>query len=646
MRVLGIDILSGSPDSKRPPRYSMALLEGNRFALKDEVSKHKLRELIKTLAPERIACDNIFELFSKEEITRFFAPLQGRTQVVQVNGSPGKMEPLHIVAKRNGIYLTSRAGSMEEAMTCAMLASRNVGHEVNAFHDKYLITVSRARSLGRGGQSQDRYRRKVHNMVAANVKGVADILDEKGVAYELNTVSADSGLSRGTFEVATSRERLSGIRQSRGPDVQVKIRPVAREKLEFTPLHVEKKSVIMGVDPGTTVGLAVIDLDGKLLEVFSARDFSLSDTLNFATKYSDIAAVATDVMPAPKLVEKIAASLDAVVFTPSHALSVEEKLGLIDERFSRDVYSNAHERDAAAAAIKAYNSYRNKLVHVEKKLGEMNLAHLRSEVRRLVLRGVSLDKAIKQLTEVKVEPAKEEAHEVVSDEHRGIIRTLREEIALLRSSRDSMTKELDGYRSRVSALERRLREIGSEEFRRLKKDSELRLKEKEIINLRSALLEEKRLRGETEAKLEKLRRSRLVELSEKLVVAKVLRNFTKEDVVSLATRFREGEVLYILDSAGGGGAAAEELVRLRPAAVIADISKMSHLARESLSKIPVVTPANLGIRLLGDLALVDSDALWSEVEKERKRMTAEEGARMGAWLEEYVAKYRRERGEI
>ncbi len=642
MKVLGIDILAGSPESKTTPRYSVALLEDGELTLKDEAASHKLRHLIAELKPDRIACDNIYELFSKDGMRAFFLSLPRSTKVIQVNGRPERMEPLHLVARRNGLRLGSRSASMEEAIACAKLAGMNVGYEVRAFHDRSLITVSRARGIGRGGQSQNRYRRKVHNMVAANVKGIAEILDERGVVYKLSTVNADSGLSRGVFEISSSSEGLAGIRQQRGPDVQVKIRPVLREKLEFVPLQSERKSVIFGVDPGITVGLAVIDLDGNLLEVFSARDFSLSAILNFATKYSDIAVIASDVTPAPKLVERIGASLDAVVFTPSHSLNVEEKLNLIDERFTRDVYSNAHERDAVAAAIKAHNSYRNKLLHLEKRLQEMGLAHMRTKVRRLVLRGTSLDSAIQQLTEVKAEPPEIEVREVITDEHRGIIRTLREEIALLRSAKDSIAGELEEYKSRGKSLERRLREVTGDESRKLRKDHELRLKEKEIIDLRNALLKEKRARGDLEAALNKLIKARLMELSDKLVVVKVLKNFTREDVLALRDKFGEGEFLFILDAGGGGRAAAEEVVKLKPAALIADLGRMSHMAREYL-KVPVISPGRLEIKLLGEVALVDRDALWAEIDKEKKRLTAEEGARMGVWLEEYVEKYRGER---
>jgi len=644
MRVLGIDILSGSPISNTPPRYSIALLEGSNFIKKEDVSKYKLNRLIKELSPDRIACDNILELIPKEGATRFFARLPESTRVIQVNGFPGKMEPLHAVAKRNGIKITSKASSMEEAMTCARLASRNVGYEVKAFYDKSVITVSRARSIGKGGQSQDRYRRKVHNMVAANVKGIAEILDEKDVSYDLKTVSADSGFSKGVFDVASTKESLRGVKQRKGPDVQIKIRPVPRKKLDFVPLLLEEKSVIIGVDPGLTVGIAVMDLEGNLLEVFSARDFALSDILEYTTKYNDAVAVASDVTPAPRLVRKIATALDAVVFTPSHALSVEEKISLVDEKFSKQAYSNAHERDATAAAIKAFNSYRNKLAHLERRLGEMDLVPLKARVRGLVLRGTSLDEAIKQLTEVKEKPEEREYREVVPDEHRAIIKTLREEIALLKADRKSILEKLVGEKSKIKSLEEKLREIRSREFRRLKKDKDLGIKNKEIVHLKSELSKIKKSKKKLEKSLEKLRKARIMELSDSIVVAKVLTNFTKDEVHTLRGGFKKGEVLYILDAGGGGKAAAEELMKLKPVAVVADRDKMSHLAKESLRSVPVIPMNRLGVKMLGEIAIMDREALWEEIEKEKRRLEEQEGVRIASWLQDYVKRYRSERG--
>ncbi len=420
MKVLGADILSGSVNSRTQPKYSLVLLEDGEIYRREEVSRFGMMRTIREERPDRIACDNVFELFPKDRAKRFFSSLPQNTRLVQVTGSPAAPEPLHIVAKRNGIPLTSRAGSMEEAEACARLAYNGIGFVVSAFEDECRIIVSRARSMGRGGQSFERYRRKVHSMVALNIKEIKQLLDERGTKYELKRARADYGYSRGEFLAHCPRSGLRGIKQRKGPDIQIKILPVEKKKLEFKSLAPRDKSVILGIDPGTTTALAVIDLEGNLLEVYSSRNFSLSEVLSFTTKY-DTAVVASDVAPAPKFVEKVASSLNAVLFSPAQMLSVADKIALAKHSFRRNEgvsdaschsvrkmvcvpsflrnlastkrmqvressYSNPHERDALAAAIKAYSSYRNTLEQVDKKLEELRLTKLKTEVRKLVLR--------------------------------------------------------------------------------------------------------------------------------------------------------------------------------------------------------------------------------------------------------------------
>ena len=43
---------------------------------------------------------------------------------------------------------------------------------------------------------------------------------------------------------------------------------------------VEKKHLIVGVDPGTTTGMAILDLEGNLLRLHSSRTMSLKDLIH------------------------------------------------------------------------------------------------------------------------------------------------------------------------------------------------------------------------------------------------------------------------------------------------------------------------------------------------------------------------------
>jgi len=383
MKVLGVDLFSGSVNSKTQPRYSVVLLKGGEVIRREEVSRYKLIRLIRNERADLIACDNIYELFRKNRARGFFYLLPPETRLVQVNGRPIAQEPLHIVAKRYGLHLTSRASSMEEAEACAVLASMHVGYTAEMFKAECRIVVSRARSMGKGGQSQDRYRRRVHEEVGHKIKEVEGILKEKGLSYELSRVKADYGFSRGEFRVKAPLGALQGIKRSRGPDVQVKKLRVERECLEFIPCSVEEKGVIVGIDPGTTTGVAVLDLDGELCEVFSARDFSVNDVISFLTKYREVIIVAGDVTPAPRFVEKVSGSLSSVLYTPPKSLTVKDKKERVILKFSKNAYRNPHERDALAAALKAYKHYRNKLEQVGKRLGELNMQRHEGEIKEL-----------------------------------------------------------------------------------------------------------------------------------------------------------------------------------------------------------------------------------------------------------------------
>ena len=647
MKILGIDILAGSPQAKAQPRYSAVLLEDGRITLREELTRGKLLKFIREIKPDRLAVDNIFEFFPKKKLKPFFYSLPQATQVVQVTGAPGDAKALHIVAKSHGIKLRASGSSMEEAEACALLAYMNVGCVVELFENKTRIIVSRARSLNRGGQSKDRYRRKVHNMVAMSIKEIKSKLKELKVSYDLETVRADSGYSRGEFLVHAPRSKLKGIRSTRGSDVQIKVSPVEKEGLTFTPLSTERATVIFGVDPGTTTAIAVLSLEGKLLEVLSARDFSLHDSLLFASKYKAVAMVASDVSPAPRFVEKIASKLNALLFTPAQSLAVEEKFKLVDEKFGREAYANPHERDALAAAIKAYNAVKSKLENIDKRLQSVNAWHLRDEVRLAVIRGESLESALSRVRKVE-EPGDEEEGEKlesIPNEYRGIIKGLRSDLKLLREEIEEREREIERKNRAIEVLRRRLREAVARERRAVLRDEEILRRERAIAELRRKLEEAARENAKLRRRVEQLRRERELSMHENLSVVKVMKKFTREEVLAAKEKLRldEGDVVYIRDTSGAGKLAAEELARLCPRAIIADSQRMSHLAREVLESVVIINPEDISLRVIADFAVADRLALEELIEREKAKLELRQAAKKQRWLERLVADYRAER---
>ena len=117
--------------------------------------------------------------------------------------------------------------------------------------------------------------------------------------------------------------------------------------------------------------------------------------------------VASDVYPAPKMVKKLAASLNAKIDSPSNVFTVGSKKEMVDE-FLRDRTSNfspnnAHQRDALAAAIKTYKNYEKKFNQIDKRGKEKNLSFKEiEEVKTLFINGMPITKALDFINDSKV----------------------------------------------------------------------------------------------------------------------------------------------------------------------------------------------------------------------------------------------------
>lgn len=125
-----------------------------------------------------------------------------------------------------------------------------------------------------------------------------------------------------------------------------------------------EKHLIVGIDPGTTVGMAFLDVDGRVLKVKSARNLSINDIVTEIAAAGKAAVVACDKAEAPPAVSKLNSILGARLFTPGEDLSVARKRELAEKARTR----NDHERDALAAAVYAYNRFQNKIRRIERQV--------------------------------------------------------------------------------------------------------------------------------------------------------------------------------------------------------------------------------------------------------------------------------------
>lgn len=104
-----------------------------------------------------------------------------------------------------------------------------------------------------------------------------------------------------------------------------------------------------------------------MVHLSSKRNIGKSEIIRRITRFGKPLIVAVDVSPAPKNVEKIAHSMGSVLFVSEKSMSNKEKNDIV-KRFRRNYKKESgielkvegkHERDALAAAVKAWktNSY-------------------------------------------------------------------------------------------------------------------------------------------------------------------------------------------------------------------------------------------------------------------------------------------------
>lgn len=145
-----------------------------------------------------------------------------------------------------------------------------------------------------------------------------------------------------------------------------------------------RKKLIVGIDPGTTTALALLDLDGNLVDAKQKKTFSLSEISGYLSSQGDPVVIASDVDHPPKLVRKVAATFNAKVFYPKELLPVERKTRMAGKRFKEE-----HERDAYAAARSAYENFQPGLKKIAADAEKEGMSDYSDEIKASVITGTA-----------------------------------------------------------------------------------------------------------------------------------------------------------------------------------------------------------------------------------------------------------------
>jgi predicted RNase H-like nuclease (RuvC/YqgF family) len=644
MKVYGIDIIKGSVRSRsRRPMYALIRMEGDEILSESEVTGFRLFRILNEERPDILAVDSLQEIaVDQHDLYAFLQALPPSVRLVQVTGGERK-ESLPKVASRYNISF-NRFDPYDEARTIARVAGLGSGAEVIAFENTSEIVVSRHRSPGKGGWSQNRYVRKIHGAVQQKAREIEMSIVAAGLRYRKKETRAFGGSSRVAFEVSAPRDQIP-ISTYRGADVQVRISGRRLERIRFRPLSGKPPYLIVGIDPGTTTAIAALDLDGNLQYLGSSRQMAMSDVIEAIYTVGKPLIIASDVHDMPFSVEKIRRAFNGIAYSPRQDMSVEAKLELTAS-FS---YQNDHERDALAAALDAYKSYRNKFQNL---LRRVPPGYDLDEVRAGIVRGQPLDQVLDDLKGKTVEKKPEipKVQEPSPVDER--IRVLDGTVKRLKSLVQELQEEIQKKDHEIIRLQSRMKRVRSQQDQRLRKDSELVKREAIIGSLKARLRREEKTSRKLRRRVEKIKAHEEAAPGGESVPLKILTTLTREGIKALSDEYgiREGDFLFVPRMDVWGAHAARELVQAGIDAVIVKIGAASRIdpQLEAIFReagIPLLVSAVVGMVMAGGIAYADRDLLeaaiirWEEGQKEYERKKKEQ------LIEDIFREYRTERGK-
>ncbi|WP_254521645.1 DUF460 domain-containing protein [Natrinema caseinilyticum] len=647
--VFGVDIQSGDVRGDAPS-YALAVYDGDDVA-RDVVSHRKLRRLIDDEVPAIVATDNMYELAAdKDQLIHFLGSLPADTRLVQVTGAE-QPEPLSRVAKRHGIPYGK--DPMKEAEAAARLAAHNVGHEVSAFTDTTEVKVSRGRSTGSGGWSEDRFTRRIHGSVKRRSREVESELEDANLEYEKDVRESYGGYANAVFTVQARPSDIP-VSRNRSGDVRVEIERERRDGIEFRPLAKRRDHVVVGIDPGTTTAVAIVGLEGKVLDVWSSRTSDTAEVIEWIVERGRPIIVAADVTPIPETVEKFRRSFDAAGWTPDRDLPIDEK----QHRTRDHPYDNDHQRDAMAAALYAVDAHADQFERIADKLPP---GIDRGEVTARVVAGEeSVEAVLRDLTDDDSggddESTHHEPRELTAEEKR--IKDLERQVERLQSHVERLEGRIEDRDDRIDELETELSTARRQERTEVRRDREVSRLERKANRLERErddardeveTLEKKVERMKALWKLDHSNFSDVSAKKEGLVPVKVVEKFTKGAIREADEQYgiAAGDVVYIRDASGAGRSTAELVAEFDPRVILKD-GGLSEIADEILfdAEIPVGPADDVAMQEVDELAVAREDDVDAVVDDWHERARDRKLDRKAAMVDQLISEHRAGDNEV
>lgn len=190
----------------------------------------------------------------------------------------------------------------------------------------------------------------------------------------------------------------------------------------------DKRLLVVGIDPGTTTAYAILDINGNIVDLRSSKLFNFSNLLLEIMKHGKIVVVAADTSPASGFVDKFSRVTGAKLVYPKENLKTIEK-----KRLTSDFeVKNVHEKDALSAALFAFKRIKPLLRKVDSYLTKKDKMDFADDIKSLLLAkdGVSITDALRTMEKPEEKIAKKKRKKVAEIKPKVIGRVEKENLLL------------------------------------------------------------------------------------------------------------------------------------------------------------------------------------------------------------------------
>ncbi|BDZ71052.1 DUF460 domain-containing protein [Methanobacterium petrolearium] len=454
-----------------------------------------------------------------------------------------------------------------------------------------------------------------------------------------------------------------------------------------------------------TVGVAILDLSGEILNVNSFKEASRAKITKHIISYGRTILVATDVHQTPKMVKKMAASLNSRIYFPDRDMAVNAKNELVDEYIyqqdqnpslhrSRDnnndlIPQNAHERDALAAAIQCYKKYQKKLEQIERRTKNLGLTpEIVDDIKISVINEIPITKAINRTLDrlnpsndiespatfedsshgnvsggrlLNTQKSSEEdmSSETLNDfdaeispeafsRLRNKMKSQEKQIINLQKKNSILEKDIRQYQNEISQLENKIDKMQYQYSQNILHQRQIATKTAIIRGIQEKYHHEKKLKEDLEEQLKSIKRIRVMELSRETTPVKIIDSFSKDGIREAVNsrNIKKGDVVFLRSSQGGGSQTAALLVDSGVKAVIT-VDKMSHHAKDEFERnmVPLLDEEDVDLKMADDFAVIITNDLDHEINKwaknQQEKKKKEDRNKLLKIMDDYKAQRKR-----